>query len=152
MTHRILSVKPLENFVVSVVFQNGIEKKYDIKKLYSMFPQFRRFESIEGLFESVKADVGGYGISWNDELDLDAEELWNEGKDTGIKYEPSVIEALGANLTQARERVGMTQKQLAEKVGMYQADVSKIERGLANPSVQTLQRLAEGMNLKLSIK
>ena len=47
---------------------------------------------------------------------------------------------------------GMTQKQLAEVTGIYQADISKIERGLANPSVSTLKRLADGMGLKLKIE
>lgn len=32
------------------------------------------------LFSSVKVDVGGYGISWNDELDLSEYELWVKGK------------------------------------------------------------------------
>ena len=45
----------------------------------------------------------------------------------------------------------MTQKELAEKTGIYQADISKIERGLANPSVSTLKRLAEGLNMNLVI-
>ena len=44
-----------------------------------------------------------------------------------------------------------TQKQLSEQTGIYQADISKIERGLANPSLSTLKRLADGMGLKLRI-
>ena len=46
----------------------------------------------------------------------------------------------------------MTQKQLSDIVGIYQADISKIERGLANPSISTLQRLAEGLGMQLQIK
>ncbi len=46
----------------------------------------------------------------------------------------------------------MTQKQLSEVTGIYQADISKIERGLANPSLLTLKRLADGMDLKLRIE
>ena len=48
-------------------------------------------------------------------------------------------------------RKGITQKQLAEKTGIYQADISKIERGLSNPSISTLQRLAEGMGLQIEV-
>ena len=32
------------------------------------------------LFESVSVDVGGYGIIWNDDLDLSCDELWDNGK------------------------------------------------------------------------
>ena len=31
------------------------------------------------LFRAVQADPGGYGISWNDELDLSEAELWRHG-------------------------------------------------------------------------
>lgn len=44
-----------------------------------------------------------------------------------------------------------TQKQLAEKTGIYQADISKIKRELNNPSIGTLQRLADGMGLQIEI-
>lgn len=48
--------------------------------------------------------------------------------------------------------VGMTQKQLSETTGFYQGDISKIERGLSNPSVITLKRLAEGLGAELNIE
>lgn len=34
----------------------------------------------KNLFQQVQVDTGGYGISWNDELDLSAEEIWENGK------------------------------------------------------------------------
>ena len=46
----------------------------------------------------------------------------------------------------------MTQKQLSETTGIYQGDISKIERGLSNPSVITLKRLAEGLGAELNIE
>jgi len=46
----------------------------------------------------------------------------------------------------------MIQKQLAESTGIYQADISKIECGLANPTLSTLKWLADGMGLKLRIE
>jgi len=55
-------------------------------------------------------------------------------------------------LTKARDRAKVTQKELAERVHIYQGDISKIERGTANPSVKTLQRLAEGMGMKVKIE
>lgn len=114
MTHRIISAKPLDNMILSVVFQNGIEKAYDVRNLYSILPQFKDLEMIYGLFQQVIVDVGGYGVSWNDELDLDAETIWEDGVETGY--------------------------------------ISKIERGLANPSISTLQRLADGLGVRLQIE
>ena len=152
MTHKIVSVKPMENSILLVVFQNGIEKKYDMRTLYPVFPQFKVFETDVNLFNHVQVDTGGYGISWNDNLDLDAEDIWEDGIETGNKKEVDIVVTLAENLIKARDIAGMTQKQLSESTGIYQADISKIERGLANPSLSTLKRLADGMGLKLRIE
>ena len=85
MTHKIKSVKAMENTVLLVEFQNGIEKTYDMQNLYLVFPQFKIFEAEEKLFAQVQVDDGGYGIQWNDELDLDAEEIWENGIEVGKK-------------------------------------------------------------------
>ncbi len=45
----------------------------------------------------------------------------------------------------------MTQQQLAEKSGVHQVNISRIENGTGNPSVETLQKLAKGMGKKLII-
>lgn len=152
MTHRIKEVRTLENFVVSVVFQDGVEREYNIQSLFSDYPQFRIFETMPELFGQVQVDVGGCGISWNDELDLSAEEIWDNGDLTGNVHKVDVLSELGANLTKARDKAGVTQKELADKVHIYQGDISKIERGVANPSVKTLQRLAEGMGMRVRIE
>nr|DAN05013.1 MAG TPA: helix-turn-helix domain protein [Caudoviricetes sp.] len=60
----------------------------------------------------------------------------------------SVIEAM----LKARREAGLTQKQLSERTGIAQTDISKLERGNANPSLRTLQRLAAGMGMKVKIE
>ena len=52
----------------------------------------------------------------------------------------------------ARKESGLTQKQLSERTGIAQADISKLERGNANPSLRTLQRLADGMGMNVRIE
>ena len=51
----------------------------------------------------------------------------------------------------ARKESGLTQKQLSERTGIAQADISKLERGNANPSLP-LQRLAAGMGMNVKIE
>ena len=51
-----------------------------------------------------------------------------------------------------RNEKAMTQKQLADITGIPQADISRLENGNANPSLRTLQRLAEGMGMKLKLE
>jgi len=51
----------------------------------------------------------------------------------------------------ARRDAGLTQTQLAAKTGIDQSDISRIESGDANPSLNTLKRLAAGMDMKLKL-
>ena len=52
----------------------------------------------------------------------------------------------------ARKSCNLTQKELAERTGIDQSDISKIETGNANPSLATLKRLADGMNMVLRLE
>ena len=65
-----------------------------------------------------------------------------------LEPEFAIIQAM----IDARKSKGMTQKQLADATGINQADISKLERGNANPSLHTLQRLAAGMGMRLKLE
>ena len=52
----------------------------------------------------------------------------------------------------ARASKNLTQKQLAQLSGINQADISKLENGTRNPSINLLKRLAEGMDMVLKIE
>lgn len=82
MFHKVKKVKPVKNYILSVFFVDGTEKIYDIEPLFEEIEAFNSFRIIPGLFEQVKVDVGGYGISWNDEIDLSCDELWDNGINT----------------------------------------------------------------------
>ncbi len=65
-----------------------------------------------------------------------------------LEPEFTIIQAL----IDARKASGLTQKQLSDITGIAQADISKLENGNANPSLRTLQRLANGMGAELKIE
>ena len=65
-----------------------------------------------------------------------------------LRPEMAIIQAM----IDAREKTGLTQKELSEKTGITQADISRLENGNANPSLKTLQRLAEGLGMTLKIE
>ena len=65
-----------------------------------------------------------------------------------LDAEFSIIQAM----LDARKAAGLTQKDLAARTGIAQADISKLENGNANPSLRTLQRLADGMGMKLKVE
>jgi hypothetical protein len=75
---RIHSVKALGPLRLIVKFENAMEKEYDCAPLLNR-PAFRLLRD-PGFFRSVKADPGGYSVSWNDDIDLSEYELWTNGK------------------------------------------------------------------------
>ena len=80
MFHKIKSVLPLAPYQLLVHFVTGEAKTYDLTPLFERWPAFRSLREIPHLFELVRVDAGGYGISWNDEIDLSCNELWEGGK------------------------------------------------------------------------
>lgn len=79
MFYAIDNVKPLEDFKLFVTFKNGINKIYDLKPLFDKWEIWGDLKN-NNLFNSVKVDTGGHGISWNRNIDLSCNELWENGK------------------------------------------------------------------------
>ena len=78
--HRVKNITPLHDKILLAEFQDGTMKKYDVKPLMQKLPDFQMLNYVNGLFEQVRVDSGGYGIIWNNELDLDCNELYYNGK------------------------------------------------------------------------
>lgn len=54
---------------------------------------------------------------------------------------------LGKNLRAARKKLDLTQEQVAERSGVQPGEVSRIERGLRDPKVSTVEKLAAAVEL-----
>ena len=54
---------------------------------------------------------------------------------------------LGTNLRGARERLGLTQEQVAERSGVHATEVSRIEAGKRDPQVSTVRKLASALQM-----
>ncbi|MBN2038275.1 MAG: DUF2442 domain-containing protein [Chitinispirillaceae bacterium] len=74
---RITDVKPLPEKHLEILFENGIRKDYNCNQVIKR-PEFFLL-SDEGFFRSAKVDTGGYGISWNDDVDISEYEAWVNG-------------------------------------------------------------------------
>lgn len=79
MFHRIKEVMPLRDYQLVIVFESGEKKRYNVNPLFTKWDTFQTLATVKGLFEQVKVDTGGYGISWNDEIDLSCNELYHNG-------------------------------------------------------------------------
>ena len=76
---KITSLATLPDYILLVGFSTDEYKKFDIKPLIKKYPPFKALVETEGLYEQAKIDVGGYGIVWNDYLDLSADGVYEQG-------------------------------------------------------------------------
>lgn len=86
----------------------------------------------------------------------DLQELTNElMEDEEFRKEYEAIQP-EVNITRAildaRINAGMTQNELSKKSGISQADICRLEKGIRNPSLALLKRLAQAMDSTLHIE
>lgn len=79
MFHKIKNVTALPNYKLSIQFSEGVTKIYNVKELIKKNPMFKDLKN-EVLFYNVEVDTGGYGIIWNDNIDISCNELFEKGK------------------------------------------------------------------------
>ena len=65
-----------------------------------------------------------------------------------IQPEMDIIRAI----VKARKEQKITQAELAAKTGINQGDISRLERGTRNPSLNMLKKLASGLGMQLKIE
>ena len=58
---------------------------------------------------------------------------------------------LAVQVMELRAKSGLTQGELADRSGVTQADISRIERGSANPTEKTLCKIADALNADLCL-
>lgn len=59
---------------------------------------------------------------------------------------------IAAQLRQVRKEQGMTQERLAEKVGTRKSNISCLESGRYNPSLDFLEKVAGGLGREIEVK
>jgi transcriptional regulator with XRE-family HTH domain len=62
----------------------------------------------------------------------------------------SVKKRFGKSLKAWRTRRGLSQEQLAEKAGLHRTYISDLERGARNISLESMEKLALGLEINLA--
>ncbi len=76
MRPRAIDVKPLEDYILLVTFDNGETKTFDVKPYLS----HKAFEDLKNtsIFKTVK--IGGLSVEWCNGADICPDELYNNSK------------------------------------------------------------------------
>ncbi len=151
MSVKVYKVEPRMDYVIRVTFFNGVVNDVKIGEWAKYDSSLGEVISIKGMFESVKVNSDKMGVSWINDASIHTDELYNSGVLVErVNIEEAAVR-FGERLYSYRTFLNMTQKELEEKSGIHQADISKYEKGEGNPSVKTMQRLAEAMGAKIDI-
>ena len=59
---------------------------------------------------------------------------------------------IASQLRQVRKEQGMTKERLAEKVGTRKSNISRLESGRYNPSLDFLEKVAGGLGREIEVK
>ena len=94
----------------------------------------------------MRGDIMGSYVKYRDkELRKDPQ---LKAEYDALEPEYDIIQAL----IDARKSQNITQKVLSERTGITQADISRIENGTRNPSLEMVKRLARGMGMVLKLE
>ncbi len=87
-------------------------------------------------------------ITFRDSLNkrMESENFRKEYED--IQPEMDIIRAI----VKARKDQQITQAELSARTGINQGDISRLERGTRNPSLNMLKKLAKGLDMQLKIE
>ena len=74
---KIIAVKALDEQHLMVTFEGNIIKHYDCATFLAI-PEFQLLKTF-AFFKAAQVDAGGYGVAWNEWMDVSGYELWNNG-------------------------------------------------------------------------
>lgn len=149
MHYMAIKVKFLEDVKLEMTFQDGKVIRYDMSQMFEKYPQLKELRRNRKLFESGHLNLTGFAVVWNDELDFDATSIYDDGEVVGF-IETPLSQQLGALLAKTRDEMNVTQKELSKKSHIDQGDISKIERGLGNPTIAKISKLFKALGKSVS--
>lgn len=86
--------------------------------------------------------------SFDDYLDKALKDPEFKAEYDALQPEYDLIQAM----IDARNAQNITQKELSARTGITQADISRIENGTRNPSLNMVKKLAQGLGMQLKIE
>ncbi len=74
---KVKEVVATNDYTLIVTFDNAVIKQYNMQDMIKQ-PRFLLLKN-RAVFMTVRVDIGGYGVSWDSEIDLSENELWTHG-------------------------------------------------------------------------
>lgn len=148
MFRKVATAIPLKDMELLVWFAGGETKRYAVAPLLERWPAFEALAD-ERTFAGVRVDPGGYGVSWNDEVDLSADELYANG--VAVEVSGEALDHLICEILRSRREKGFTQASLEEASGVRQPVIARMEGGDTSPRIDTVLRVLAPLGKTLAV-
>ena len=150
-SHPLRFVIPDINYQLICYFKNGEVKRFDFKPVMEKIPAFNALKEND-LFYQARVDFGGLCVTFNEDLDISEETLYQRG----IKYDQKkenkkVLKTIYDYCKKIRKEQGITQKQLSALTNIPQSGLARIESGNSNVSLSTLTNYLDPLGYKIEI-
>lgn len=77
---KVEDIVPLDNFCLLVFFRDGMVRKCDLKSYFESIPAFGILLRKEEYFYQVQMQTGGFGVTWDVNMNISDSELYGMGK------------------------------------------------------------------------
>ena len=155
MFFKIKSINILPNFLIKSNFENSVVKYYDFKPLFKKYDVFRPLQD-SAFFSQAIVDSGGYGITWNDDIDIDAAEIWYNGT-TELNTEQDVANYLNAVVNELETKFFIKAlndvaksdgiQNIAKRMGVSRESLYKSLNGKSEPKFKTIDKLLRAIGI-----
>ena len=157
MFFKIKSIEILPDFLIRADFENDVIKTYDFKTLFKKYSVFEPLKEI-AFFSQAVIDCNGYGIKWNDDLDIDAAEIWYNGI-TDLSTERDIVNYLNAVVNEpdtklfikALNEVAKSKGvcKLSKKMKVSRESLYKSLNGESEPKFKTIDKFLRAIGIRI---
>ncbi len=147
---RIKELTAIKEFQLVITFSSGEVRILDLKPIMEEYPLFHALEE-NGLFESAKIDLGGFGIVWNEEFSISAGDAYERSVPTDYDGKAISRIILIKSLINARKNIGMTQTDLSMLAKLPQPTIAKVESLSIDPRLSTVLAIADSLGYRLEL-
>ena len=85
MIRRIRTLRPLADYRLYAVFDDGRAVVYDVKEDMRDIPAYRALETVTGLFGQARLDQSRTCVFWNEAIDLPSDAIYEYGEDADME-------------------------------------------------------------------
>ena len=148
MFKKIAAVQPFSSSELVIWFADGEARLFDVAEFIKSNDKYASL-SDEKVFATAELAAEGYGVSWDNDLDLGCKEIYEASKKINI-VDLEAVRVI-SEVVSSRHNGGLSQAKLASAAGVKQPVVARLETGVNSPRLDTLLKILTPLGKTLKV-